>query len=97
MKSIINKFYCDKCGICCRNLKGIDLYKDLDRGDGVCVFLNEATKLCIIYEDRPLICRVDDMYEEYFSSHISKEEYFDMNYKACLELKRKFEKDDRNE
>lgn len=97
MKSNVNEFYCDKCGICCRSLKGIDLYSHLNRGDGVCIFLNEDTKLCNIYEERPLVCRVDDIYEVYFSKYINKEEYHDMNYNVCLELKRSFEKDDKNE
>lgn len=45
-------FECDKCGICCAHIGDADVYKDLDRGDGVCKFLKG--NLCSIYEQRPL-------------------------------------------
>lgn len=96
MKSTVNIFQCDKCGLCCKHLKGINLYEHLNRGDGVCMFFNEVTNLCIIYENRPLVCKVDDMYEAYFSKDINKEEYYEMNYEACLELKKNFGENDKH-
>ena len=33
-------FHCDKCGICCRSLRRSPLYSGLDRGDGVCRYLD---------------------------------------------------------
>ena len=77
-------FKCNKCGICCRNLDKSDLYKQLDRGDGVCKYLNK--NLCSIYQERPLICRIDESYEAYFSEVYSKEEYYKLNYEACQKL-----------
>ena len=74
-------FKCNKCGICSRNLDKSDLYKQLDRGDGVCKYLNK--NLCSIYQERPLICRIDESYEAYFSEVYSKEEYYKLNYEAC--------------
>lgn len=74
-------FECDKCGCCCRHLDRSELYAGLDRGDGVCKYL--SADLCTIYEDRPLLCRVDECYELYFSKILSKEEYYLLNKKAC--------------
>ncbi|MBR1536622.1 MAG: YkgJ family cysteine cluster protein [Treponema sp.] len=81
-------FICDKCGVCCRHLERSDLYKSLNRGDGVCKFLDEKTNLCKIYENRPEICNVEKMYEIYFSSKMTKENYYRLNYAACEKLKR---------
>ena len=51
-------FHCDKCGICCRSLRRSPLYSGLDRGDGVCRYLDG--NLCSIYATRPLLCRMDE-------------------------------------
>lgn len=78
-------FRCDQCGLCCRSLKDIDLYKDLDRGDGICKYLVENK--CSIYNDRPLLCRIDKCYDLFFKNQYTKEEYYELNYKVCEELK----------
>lgn len=83
-------FICDKCGMCCRNLKYSELYSDLDRGDGVCKYLHG--NLCSIYENRPFKCRIDDSYEIYFKSVMTLEEYYRKNYEVCKYLKRIKEK-----
>lgn len=83
-------FRCDKCGICCRSLRHSPLYKALDRGDGVCRYLNG--NLCSIYAERPLLCRVDDSYEVYFKNSVTKEEYYRQNYLGCKQLKQQEEK-----
>ena len=77
-------FKCNKCGKCCRNLKDIEEYKELDRGDGICKYLKE--NLCTIYDERPLLCRVDESYYIYFSSKYSLKEYYELNYKVCRRL-----------
>ena len=74
-------FKCDKCGICCKSLAGNPIYKDLDRGDGTCMYLKD--NLCSIYEQRPILCRVDDAYNKYFKQRMSLEEYYNENYKIC--------------
>lgn len=79
-------FQCDKCGMCCRNLDKNELYKELDRGDGVCRHL--TGNLCSIYEQRPLLCRVDESYEKLFRGRMSLEEYYELNYSACGVLKK---------
>lgn len=64
-------------------------YPELDRGDGVCKYLDCTTKLCMIYNERPLLCNVDKAYQVLFKDQISIEEYYELNYKACKELKQK--------
>lgn len=81
-------FHCDCCGLCCMNLDKSDLYKDLNRGDGICKYFDELTHLCTIYEKRPDKCNIDKTYEKFFEDMISKEEYYKQNYLACKELKR---------
>ena len=78
-------FQCDNCGICCRHVDRDEHYKSLDRGDGICRYLQG--NLCSIYENRPLWCRIDDCYEMFFSETISREEYYELNYNACKKLK----------
>lgn len=80
-------FECDKCGNCCRNLKMSELYSDLDRGDGVCKYL--VGNLCSIYEKRPLKCNIDKSYDEFFSKTMSREEFYEENYRVCEKLKRR--------
>lgn len=84
---VLLMFICDKCGECCRHLKGISIYADLDRGDGVCKYLEG--NLCSIYENRPLFCRVDDCYELFFKDEFTREEFDRLNTKICNNLKRK--------
>lgn len=79
-------FECDKCGMCCRNLDKSDIYKELHNGDGICKYLDG--NLCSIYDDRPLLCRIDESYEVYFKDKMSLNEYYEANYKVCSELKR---------
>lgn len=83
-------FKCDMCGECCRHLNLSELYKYLDRGDGVCRFL--MGNKCSIYNSRPLLCRVDESYEKIFNKIMSKEAYYTENYKMCKKLNKKGEK-----
>lgn len=79
-------FKCDCCGICCKNLNKSALYSELDRGDGVCRYLKD--NLCSIYETRPLLCRVDECYDLFFSSLMTREEYYQLNLNECERLKK---------
>ena len=80
-------FPCDQCGECCRNLQMSELYKELDRGDGVCKFLDG--NLCSIYQTRPLLCRIDESYDRFFKDSMTREEFYRANLQICSELKRK--------
>lgn len=79
-------FECDKCGSCCRNINKSLIYKDLDRGDGICKYLKG--NLCSIYKNRPQICRIDECFYDFFQSDISLEEYYRLNYESCNNLKK---------
>lgn len=80
-------FPCEKCGACCRHLDRSPLYKPLDAGDGVCRYLRG--NLCSIYDSRPLLCRVDDCYDAFFSGQMTREEFYALNQKVCRELKKR--------
>lgn len=80
-------FICNQCGECCRNLHKSDLYSQLDRGDGVCIYLKG--NLCSIYEERPLLCRVDESYNVYLKETYSLETYYKLNYEGCKKLQSK--------
>jgi Fe-S-cluster containining protein len=83
------KFPCTECGACCKSLKGVLLLQDLDRGDGICKYFNETTNLCMIYEERPLLCNIDKSYELIFFSEMTKENYYELNIASCNLLQEK--------
>ena len=85
-------FPCTKCGLCCRNVGNSALTKFLDRGDSICFYLDLQTNLCNIYEKCPQICRVDEMYKNYFATKFSWREFCDLNLKACAELQKNTQK-----
>lgn len=66
-------------------MQGVSLYAHLDRGDGICKHLKG--NLCGIYDERPLICRVDDCYEQFFKGEYSRDEFYNLNYQVCNQLK----------
>lgn len=78
-------FPCTKCGLCCKNVGRNSLYKDLDRGDGICKNLTN-TMSCSVYEDRPLLCRIDDAFDKIFAVHLSRKKYYELNVQVCYKL-----------
>lgn len=85
-------FYCDQCGACCRNLAKSSIYNELNRGDGVCKYLQGNQ--CSIYEQRPLLCRVDESYIQFFKHIMDREEYYKQNYRMCELLKQEEKEND---
>lgn len=79
-------FQCDRCGCCCRHLDLSEEYADLNRGDGICRFLEG--NLCTIYETRPLKCRVDDSYHAVYKDIMSYDTYYRLTYESCNILKK---------
>lgn len=67
-------------------IKNNSIYGYLDRGDGVCKYLTD-NNLCSIYDNRPLICNIDEVYKQFFASQYALDEYYKLNYNACNELK----------
>lgn len=76
-------FPCTECGACCSSIEGIDFLEEYNQ-NGICKML--VNNRCSIYENRPLLCRIDQAYEEIFSTLMSKEDFFEQNAKACNEL-----------
>mgnify|MGYP003646718261 CR=1 FL=1 len=77
-----DKFLCSGCGACCVTAGKMGVMPD--RGDGGCINLNKKNE-CLIYEDRPDICRVDVMHK-ITNPELSKKEYFIKSTKACHEI-----------
>ncbi|MFR3787315.1 MAG: YkgJ family cysteine cluster protein [Agathobaculum desmolans] len=80
-------FPCNQCGQCCRHIPDQPQYQMLDRGDGICRYLNLSTNLCTIYPTRPLVCNVDAMYDAYFKTIYTKDKFYKLNQQACEKLK----------
>lgn len=87
------EFKCSRCGACCRTVGLIEEAKFLDRGDGVCKYLDK-NNLCMIYDFRPEICRVDKMYKRY-KNKMTWDEYLELSYESCDKL-RELEKERKN-
>ena len=67
-------------------LRHVPELKDFDRGDGVCMYLLD-NNLCSIYEHRPLVCNVSEMYNAYFRQSMTPGEFINLNIEACQKLK----------
>ncbi|PZT47883.1 hypothetical protein B6S12_06910 [Helicobacter valdiviensis] len=81
-------FPCTSCGACCKNIGKVDELKEFNN-NGVCINLqNDNT--CKIYHMRPLVCRVDELYEKYFSKQMSRIDFYNENIKICNSLQEKF-------
>jgi Fe-S-cluster containining protein len=78
------KFPCIKCGLCCRNIHNVIGALELDNGKGVCKHLNND--LCSVYNNRPAVCNVEVMYDLYFADKMSKEHFFKLNIKSCINI-----------
>lgn len=83
------QFPCTQCGLCCQNVGQIEALQSFDRGDGTCKYLEG--KMCSIYETRPDVCRVDLMFERYFSEFYDREVYDQKNLEVCKQLQEEAE------
>lgn len=79
-------FPCIGCGACCRHVNLSEQTSYLDRGDGICQYYNETTKLCNIYEDRPDICRVRKQYELNYKNEYTWDQFVAINIQGCYYL-----------
>lgn len=88
MISVVNlsAFPCTLCGKCCRKVYLSEQTTYLDRGDGICRHFDIDTNLCLIYENRPKICRVEDYYQENLSTQLSWDEFIQLNLEICEKL-----------
>lgn len=79
----LKKFPCTACGLCCRHITLNEQTMWLNRGDGICKHLDEKKNLCLIYDKRPLVCRVEDYYKVYFINKLSWNDFIQLNQKVC--------------
>jgi Fe-S-cluster containining protein len=79
-------FPCIQCGLCCRTLPGASFAAEYNLGDGVCKYLEG--NLCTIYEKRPLVCNIADMYHAQYSDSMSEAEFVATNLRSCLDIAR---------
>jgi len=78
-------FPCTQCGLCCQNIDKLELLRDFHPGDGVCIHYQPGVG-CMIYEQRPLACRVDEGYQVFAGDLLSREEYYRGNAQVCNQL-----------
>jgi Fe-S-cluster containining protein len=52
--------------------------------DGSCSKL--SGDICSVYENRPFVCRVDSMYEKYWSKIMSRDDWYAESRKSCTKL-----------
>lgn len=78
-------FNCTKCGLCCRQVGKFPFMKSFAKEDGSCIHLKN--NLCDCYENRPEICNVDLMYEKYFSSKMTKDEWYALQEISCRKIR----------
>ena len=91
---LIRKFKCTCCGACCKLLGLVDKKaRELGMCDenGACIYLDKDTNLCTIYDERPLVCRVDDLYGAGYFNDLSKSDYYKMNYESCEKVRKLLE------
>lgn len=81
-------FPCNQCGACCRHVNRASETQFLDRGDGICRHYQMETKLCAIYETRPLICQIEKQYQLNYQQQYSWQEFITLNHEACLILEK---------
>ena len=86
-------FPCTGCGLCCQNITGIKELEDFNLGNGICKYFDKQNNICLIYETRPDICRVDLMFEKEYYKYYNKEEFYKLNAQACDILQEKFNLD----
>jgi Fe-S-cluster containining protein len=88
-------FNCSGCGLCCTKIKVIldtkesspvkhiiDQFPHTAREDGSCEKYDRETKKCTVYEDRPLLCRVDEMHK-HWPEKMSLQEYYKRTEQVC--------------
>lgn len=86
IENISRSFPCYSCGKCCSNVHLSVETASLDRGDGICRYLNTLSKLCNIYETRPDICQIELQYNKNYSSFYTWEKFIELNLSICESL-----------
>lgn len=88
MSGNLTPFPCTSCGECCRRVYLSSETESLDRGDGVCKYFNDNANICLNYENRPLICRVEDYYKQNLKDTVSWEYFVMINLEVCRDFQK---------
>ncbi len=75
-------FPCRSCGACCKYLHLAEELKEFDRGDGVCIHLDEKSNHCKIYATRPDICNIETQYRLHYRE-MPWEDFVAENLEIC--------------
>ena len=86
-------FPCTGCGLCCQNITNIEELKTYDLGNGTCKYFDAMNLECIIYDDRPNICRVDKMFDLVYHKEFTREEFYIGNANICNNLQEQYKVD----
>ena len=78
-------YKCEKCGCCCKNIYVFDSLFEFKKDLGWCIHLT-ADNLCNIYDTRPLICNVSEMYNKHFKDDFTESEFIEINKAVCRRL-----------
>jgi Fe-S-cluster containining protein len=80
----VNAFPCIKCGLCCKKIDFVSQLCHFNNGDGICI--NLSGNLCKIYDRRPIVCNVDEVYNAEYATIFSKMEFYKRNLEICFQL-----------
>lgn len=92
-------FPCTSCGCCCKRINQVTkIFEDFPKGhplyfphswdeSGKCEHLQDDNR-CGIYQERPLICRVDDLADIYEKQdpELGRKGFIKANIKACNQM-----------
>jgi Fe-S-cluster containining protein len=96
---VSNTFQCTSCGLCCRSVGNVLANKDrlpeafkkdlkdfpyTAKEDGSCEKL--VGDKCSVYKNRPDLCNIETRYNKHYSSLLTKEEFYETQYRACQTL-----------
>lgn len=76
-------FPCTACGACCRRLPVVS---PMALADGSCRHLDPGTNLCTVYAQRPLACRVDDVFRQHVAGVVPARVFYLLQANSCVTL-----------
>ena len=82
----MKKFPCTKCGLCCMRAGTVENFPYKTDYNGVCEKYDLQKRECTIYEDRPIVCRIDDYYDKYLSANMDRNHWHHYNAQMCNKM-----------
>lgn len=84
-------FQCQKCGTCCTLFHLFpenNFWRgELDSGDGTCRYFDRSSRLCTIYDSRPVICNNIRYYNEYLKDFMTRGEFDALLNEDCRKIR----------